>query len=699
MGRLRFSLHGVLLTCAVAMVLFAGGRIVRINPVIAAARAPQPTSESDVDGLQRSYRLDSYQILAKDGAGRGENIFKYKCWVCHHQFQKDAPDLKDLYSRGNFMSGGAVSDAAVAAQIKDGGAGMPSLRTTLSERDVAEVVSYLKGGACCREEQNPAANPWYIAATQKWRVQSSLSGGARGVVRTANGELLEGVGVQLIAPNNARTTVYSNDQGYFEFPAMQAGAYILRIPTPREFKPYRRDSVTINGPAKLEDIVLEYASDPVTETLPPTREIESQLSGVELLWNLPGTAREKETFRKSCGSVGCHSYQQILKNRYDERSWRVIVQRMLHHGGGPIINPDKRGTALTKDEEGMVKWLAKVRGPDSVDEPLLFFPRPQGASTRIIVTEFEVPRLFLTGHDVAGDAQGNIWYTSHMTSHIGKLDPRTGIVTEYKIPSTPGAMPGTHRVQIDKQGTVWLSENWAHNLTRLDPATGKFTQVHLERPELFPNSPGLGNMELSPDGFVWSGLNGSAGGVKKIDPETGKIVQNFPFEGASYDSLISKDGRYWAGGSPGGPNGNYAEILEIRTGQVLQLNTGGHISAPKRGGFDPYDNAWFGGTNGTLVELDLKARQMREFRPPTPYNPYSDFYEAMPDKNGEVWAGEMHGRDVVRFDPHTERWQVYQMPEPFAHDRRTWIDNSTSPVSVWFIDSSGGYVVRIQPLD
>ena len=689
------------MTLAMGMGLSAG---LQIDETILAQAAPQnsegrPATEGQVDGLQRSYRLDSYQILGKEGAARGENLYKYKCWVCHHQYQKDGPDLKDLYKHSALMSGATVDDDAVSAQIKNGGPGMPSFGTTLSDRDVADLVSYLRSENCCRVEQHPAANPWYRAATQKWPVQSGLAGGARGVVRSAKGDLIEGVAVQLIAPNNVRTTVYSNDTGYFEFPAMQAGAYTLRLPTPREFKPYRRDSVRIEGATKLDDIVVEPASNPGTETLPATREIESQLSGAELLWNLPGTAKEKDAFRKGCGSTGCHSYQQILKNRYDERSWRVIVQRMLHHGGGPIINPEKGGIALTPEDLTIVKWLAKVRGPASVDDPLLVFPPPRGASTRVIVTEYEVPRLFLTGHDVAGDSGGNIWYSSHMTNHIGKLDPRTGIVTEYEIPLTPGSMPGTHRVQVDKKGIVWLSENWSHNLTSLDPETGKFNQVHIDRVDVLPNSPGIGNMELAPDGFVWSNMNGSPGGVKKIDPKTGKVVEQFPFEGASYDSLISADGNFWAGGSPGGPNGNYAEILDIRTGKMLQLSTGAHQSAPKRGGFDLYDNAWFGGTNGTLVELDAKARQLREYWPPTPYNPYSDFYDAMPDKHAEVWAGEMHGRDVVRFDPRTERWRVYEMPEPFAHDRRTWIDNSTDPVSVWYIDSSGGYIVRIQPLE
>jgi virginiamycin B lyase len=697
----RHWLPGILFIFTVEIALSV---VCRMTLPLKAQAAPQNTqsgsaAEANVDGLQRSYRLDSYLVLGNEGAARGENIYKYKCWVCHHQYQKDGPDLRDLYKRSNLMSGAAVDDEAVSAQIKNGGPGMPSFRTTLSDRDVADLVSYLRSGTCCREEQHPAANPWYRAATQKWPVQSGLSGGARGLVRTTKGDLFEGVGVQLIAPNNVRTTVYTNDKGAFEFPVMQAGAYTLRIPTPREFKPYRRDSVRIDGAAKLDEIVVESASGSVSETLPATREIESQLSGAELLWNLPGTAKEKDAFRKGCGSVGCHSYQQILKNRYDERSWRVIVQRMLHHGGGPIINPEKGGTALTTEDTSIVKWLAKVRGPESVDDPLLVFPRPRGAATRVIVTEFEVPRLFITGHDVAGDSKGNIWYTSHMTNHIGKLDSHTGIATEYEVPLTPGSLPGTHRVQIDKKGIVWLSENWSHNLTSLDPETGKFTQVHLDRTDVLPNSPGLGNMELSPDGYVWSNLNGSPGGVKKIDPKTGKVLQQFPFDGASYDSLVSADGNFWAGGSPGGPNGNYAEILDIRTGSMLQLTTGAHQSAPKRGGFDLNGNAWFGGTNGTLVELDAKARQMREYWPPTPYNPYSDFYDAMPDKHGEVWAGEMHGRDIVRLDPRTERWRVYEMPEPFAHDRRTWIDNSTDPVSVWYIDSSGGYIVRIQPLD
>ena len=103
----------------------------------------------------------------------------------------------------------------------------------------------------------------------------------RGGGADREGRIGRGRRVQLIAPNNVRTTVYTNDKGNFEFPAMQAGLYTLRLPTPREFKPYREDSARIDGATKLDDIVVVSASNPLTEPLPGKREIESQLSGVE----------------------------------------------------------------------------------------------------------------------------------------------------------------------------------------------------------------------------------------------------------------------------------------------------------------------------------------------------------------------------------------------------------------------------------
>ena len=75
-----------------------------------------------------------------------------------------------------------------------------------------------------------------------------LLGGPSGIVKTAGGDPLEGMMVQLIAKKTAiRTTVYSDADGRYEFPKLDAGTYTLRIALPREFQPYAKEGVEING--------------------------------------------------------------------------------------------------------------------------------------------------------------------------------------------------------------------------------------------------------------------------------------------------------------------------------------------------------------------------------------------------------------------------------------------------------------------
>src|SRR6266850_1884737 len=134
-------------------------------------------ARSITDDLQLSYRLDHYTELADSGPARGENIYAHKCWVCHNKYQKEAPHLEGLFHFDALVTGAEVNDDTVTTQIRNGGPGMPSFHTTLSDADIADVVSYLHSDKCCVEGEILPANPWYRAASHKWSVQRDLSGG------------------------------------------------------------------------------------------------------------------------------------------------------------------------------------------------------------------------------------------------------------------------------------------------------------------------------------------------------------------------------------------------------------------------------------------------------------------------------------------------------------------------------------------
>jgi virginiamycin B lyase len=661
---------------------------------IASLAQAQTGAPAAATNLQRSFEIYNYNVAATSGAQRGEVIYYYKCWVCHNDYTiaagSPAPTLKDLFKRAQLRTGDPVNDTTVANQIRKGSAQMPAFGSFLKDNDIVDLLAYLHD-RCCYEETSPPKNPWYRATAENspaMPLRGNLRGGPNGTVHSTRGDALEGIMVQLVAANAVRTTVYSNQDGQYEFPKLPAGVYTLRIAKPLQFLPYQRDGVKIDGATAVDDIVLEprYATD----YLPPAPDILPQLTGSEWLWNLPGTAEEKYTFGRTCGN-GCHSYQQILRNQLDERSWGLMVFRMMHHAGSPLINrAAARGNR--EQEEMIVKWLARVRAPGTELGLLRVYPRPHGAATRVVVTEYELPRVLLSPHDVSGDSKGNIWYSSHRTPYMGMLDPRTGIVTEHRVPPTPpGVLAGTHRMTVDDHDIVWMSENWAHTVVRFDPSNDSFIKIPIPGQEPL-NTPGVGNFSIGPDGGIWFARNKA---VQKFDSKTGQLLERVPFTinlANPYDNIITDDGNFWAGGAAA-QAGDTIELMDTRTGKLLELHSPSHDSTPARGGFDAEGNPWFGGRGGSLLQLDAKARQIREYAPPTPY---VDFYEAQPDKKGEVWAGELHGGRMVRFNPKEDRWVEYVLPEPYSHDRRTWIDNSTTPVTVWYVDHNG-YMVRVQP--
>ena len=96
-------------------------------------------------------------------------------------------------------------------------------------------------------------------------------------------------------------------------------------------------------------------------------------------------------------------------------------------------------------------WLANVNASYNSKQsfPLKTLPRPKGKATHTIITEYDLPRKLAMPHDVVLDSEGLVWYSDFGEQFIGRLNPKTGEVTEFPIPVLKKGFPlGTLDLQL-----------------------------------------------------------------------------------------------------------------------------------------------------------------------------------------------------------------------------------------------------------
>ena len=131
-----------------------------------------------------------------------------------------------------------------------------------------------------------------------------------------------------------------------------------------------------------------------------------------------------------------------------------------------LIGDIERNLTRGANLEAAAQYLASVnlsRG-NGWEYELKFFPRPTGRATRVIFTEYDLPRVTIEPHDVILDS-GMVWFAEFGEQFLGKLDPNTGIVTEYPMPDANAKDP--HTLNFDQSGILWFTVQQANMIGRL----------------------------------------------------------------------------------------------------------------------------------------------------------------------------------------------------------------------------------------
>jgi len=518
---------------------------------------------------------------------------------------------------------------------------------------------------------------------------------------TAGQEAQEGVLVSAKRSGSTITvTVVSGKDGSYSFPAgrLDPGQYSLRI---------RAAGYELDGPDQI--VVAAEKTATVDLALRRTKDIAAQLTNAEWLASMPGTDAEKGQL---LNCVGCHTLARPLNSKYSADDFlNIVLPRMQGYVNQSIpAHPqlrraerlmEERGDQRVQVYRGAAEYLASINLSSRPTWNFEFktLPRPTGAATRVIYTEYDLPRETIEPHDVIVDDRGMVWFSSFGEQNLGRLDPRDGKVTEFPIVEhKPGFPTGLLGLRSDPQGNLWFGNMYQATIAKFDPKTESFKFWPLEGEE---NIDAAQVNMVSPqssavDGKVWSQNNGFAG-IHRLDVATGKIETFLPFKGVSgphnvYDVIPdSKNNVYFSDFRQ-----RHIGRIDAKTGEIKLYETPTPNSAPRRGSMDAQDRLWFGEYHADRIGMfDTKTGQFREWQV-TPK--WSAPYDVTVDKNGEAWTGSMLSDRVTRLNPATGEEISYLLPRS-TNIRRVFVDNSTTPVTFWAGNNHGASIVKVEPLE
>ena len=343
---------------------------------------------------------------------------------------------------------------------------------------------------------------------------------------------------------------------------------------------------------------------------------------------------EKAVVAEVC--TACHELGRIVNGSYSAAGWNNVVHMMVN-----------AGAALTPDQvQPITNYLIKSF-PEKPGNPFKEVAGP----VKVKFREWVLPTPGSRPHDTLAAPDGTVWYTGHMASVIGHLNPATGKIVEYHT-KTP--ISGPHGLVMDKDGNIFYTGNFKGYIGKLDTHTGKFTEYKVGTAR-DPHTP-----LIDKNGIVWFTAQNS-NMLGRLDPKTGAFkLAVVPTEhSAPYGMVFDSKGHLWFSEwlAP-----HLVEVVNPDTMELKEITLPNPGTRPRRIAIDSQDRIWISDySRGYLGMYDTRTGKTAEY--PSPGGPHSEPY-GITTLHDIVWyvEGNTTPNALVRFDPKTQKFQTWAIP-------------------------------------
>ena len=451
-----------------------------------------------------------------------------------------------------------------------------------------------------------------------------------------------------------------------------------------------------------------------------------------------GDDARKRHFMLQCGF--CHQQgNAFLRRERTSLEWRDATHRMVRYGAR-LASADQKALP-----DMLVSGWRKLR-----EHPeLLAAPAPWGpALAGTVITEWPIGDAMSQTHDQLLGADGNVYVADNIQDRVYRIDPRTNLVTVFKIPHREGDAPGgllaarlkefprhdstsnAHSLaQSPKDGHIFITPSAQQRLVEFDPKTGDF-KLHDIGGGFYPHT-----IRTDAQDRVWFTL-ALSNQIAMFDRTTQRFtLHDLPTRGLRewltvslirplfklmswgvplanwlpvdraatgtplpYGIDITPDGRVWFARLHTDEIGS----IDPATGKVTMIAT--PFGGPRRLRSDADGNLWIGAfPESAIARYEPGTGKFTRFELPViPKGSDTPYALNVDKKRGIVWVTGNQSDSLHALDIGTQAWRSVPLPRRVAFTRDIEIADdgtiytSTSNFPSWHVEDAQPTMIRVQ---